>query len=160
MDLGKLNLGKLNVLKMFESLSKLESALLVIFVLYIIFPIDTPEFLAGMVDSSLGMLTVFIVTLYLFFNVNPIIGIVYIFVAYELLRRSSQKSGKVVIAKYTPTQAKKDAQMQAMNPPQTESLEEEVIKKMAPIGQSDQNPYVVTSFKPVADKVGSASMYQ
>mgnify|MGYP003351146204 CR=1 FL=1 len=137
MDFGKLNLGKMDIFKMFQSLSKLESALLVIFVLYIIFPIDTPEFLAGMVDSSLGMLTIFIVTLYLFFNVNPIIAIVYIFVAYELLRRSSQKSGKVVIAKYTPTQAKKDAQMQAMNPPQKESLEEEVIKKMAPIGQSD-----------------------
>lgn len=149
MDLGKI----------FQSLSKLELALLIIFILYIIFPIDTPDFLAGMVDSSLGMLTIFVVTLYLFLNVNPIIAVIYIFVAYELIRRSSLKSGKVVVTQYTPTQTKKDNDMKAMNPPRTKSLEEEVISQMAPIGHSDANSYVMTSFKPVADKLpGSPSL--
>lgn len=146
--------------KMFQSLTKLEWALLVIFVLYIVLPIQTPEFLSGVVDSSLGMLTVFIVTIYLFFNVNPMVAIVYIFVAYELLRRSSTKTGRVTIVQHTPTQANKDAKMVAMNPVQSETLEEEVVKQMAPIGHSDPNVYVTTSFKPVADKIKEGSLYQ
>jgi len=149
----------MDFVKTLQSLSKLEIALLIVFILFVVLPIQVPEFLAEMVDSSLGMLTVFIVTVYLFFNVNPIIAIVYVFVAYELLRRSSQKSGRVVIAKYTPTQAKKDAQMKAMNPPIIETLEEEVVQKMAPIGHSDPSIFVATTFKPVADKTNSASLY-
>lgn len=159
MDVSKFNIGKMDITKMFQSLSKLELSLLVIFILYIIFPIDTPEFLADMIDSSLGMLTIFIVTIYLFFNVNPIIGIVYIFVAYELLRRSSDRTGRVVITQHTPTQAKKDAEMKAMNPPRVETLEEEIINEMAPIGHSDPSSYIDTVFKPVADKLESASLY-
>ena len=146
--------------KLFQSLTKMEWALLIIFALYIVMPIPTPYFMAGLVDSSLGMLTVFVVTVYLFFNVNPIVAVVYIFVAYELLRRSSNKTGRVNIVQYTPTQVKKDNEMAAMNPKQTTTLEEEVVQQMAPIGQSDSTVYVTTSFKPVADKVGEASLYR
>lgn len=149
----------MDFLKSLQSLSKLEIALLIVLILFVVLPIQIPEFLAEMVDSSLGMLTIFIVTVYLFFNVNPVIAIVYVFVAYELLRRSSQKSGRVVVAKYTPSQAKKDTEMKAMNPPVIETLEEEVVQKMAPIGHSDPSVFVSTSFKPVADKMNSASLY-
>ena len=146
--------------KLFLSLTKLEWALLVIFALYVVLPIPTPNFMAGLVDSSLGMLTVFVVTVYLFFNVNPVVAVVYIFVAYELLRRSSNKTGRVTIVQHTPSQAKKDSEMVAMNPKQSTTLEEELVQQMAPIGQSDSSVYVTTSFKPVADKVGEASLYR
>lgn len=146
--------------KLFQSLSKLELALLIIFVLYIALPIQTPDFFAGLVDSSLGMLTIFVITVYLFFNVNPIVAVVYIFVAYELLRRSSNKAGTVTIIQHTPSQANKDSEMKAMNPLQVTTLEEEVVQQMAPIGKSDPGMFISTSFKPVADKVGDASLYR
>jgi hypothetical protein len=146
--------------KLFQSLSKLELALLIIFVLYIALPIQTPDFFAGLVDSSLGMLTIFVITVYLFFNVNPIVAVVYIFVAYELLRRSSNKTGTVTIVQHTPSQANKDSEMIAMNPVQVTTLEEEVVQQMAPIGKSDPGMFISTSFKPVADKVGDASLYR
>ena len=145
-----------NILK---SLTKLDYALIVIFILYIIFPVNTPEFLKGVIDSSLGMLTIFIITVYLFFYVNPIVAIVYIFVAYELLRRSINKSGTVTILEYTPTQKKKDLDLKSMNPPIIETLEEEVIYKMSPIGVSDPTVFIDTNFKPVADKIKVGSMY-
>jgi uncharacterized membrane protein (DUF485 family) len=148
-----------NIPNMFRSFSQLEISLLVIFILYIVLPIQTPGFLANMVDSSLGMLSIFIVTIYLFFNVNPILAVVYVFVAYELLRRSSNKTGRVQIIQYTPTQAKKDAELQAMNPTRPESLEEEVVQKMAPIGHSDPSVFTSSSFKPVADNIRNASVY-
>jgi hypothetical protein len=145
--------------QVFKSLSSLESSLLVIFVLYLVLPIQVPEFMAGMVDSPLGMLTIFIVTIYLFFYSNPILAIVYVFVAYELLRRSAQVNGRVAMVQYTPSQVKKDAQLKAMNPPKSETLEEEVVQKMAPIGRSDPILYTSSSFKPVAEKVDGASLY-
>jgi hypothetical protein len=148
-----------NIPNLFKSFSQLEIALLVIFIIYIVLPIPTPGFLAGMVDSSLGMLTIFVVTVYLFFHVNPVLAVVYVFVAYELLRRSANKTGRVQMIKYTPTQAKKDAELKDMNPPRPESLEEEVIQKMAPIGHSDPSVFTSSSFKPVAENIKNASYY-
>jgi len=49
--------------------------------------------------------------------------------------------------------------MKVMNPPKSSSLEEEVVEKMAPIGHSDISVYANSSFKPVAENVGSASVY-
>ena len=149
----------MNIANLFKSFSQLEISLLVVFIIYIALPIKTPDFLAGMVDSPLGMLTVFIITVYLFMTVNPILAIVYIFVAYELLRRSSRQTGRIQMIKYTPSQAKKDAVMKDLNPPRPESLEEEIVQKMAPIGHSDPSVYTSTSYKPVADKLQDASLY-
>jgi uncharacterized membrane protein (DUF485 family) len=149
----------MNIPNLFKSFSQLEIILLVTFILYIVLPIQTPDFLAGAVDSSLGMLTIFIVTIYLFFHVNPILAVVYIFVAYELLRRSANKTGRVTMIKYTPTQAKKDAELKAMNPPQPETLEEQVIQKMAPIGHSEPSIFTSSTFKPVADNTKNASTF-
>lgn len=145
--------------QVFKSLSSLESSLLVVFILYLVLPIQTPQMLAGTVDSPLGMLTIFIVTIYLFFYSNPVLAIVYVFVAYELLRRSSQVTGRVGIVQYTPTQVKKNSELRAMNPPVVETLEEQVVQKMAPIGRSDPIVYTSSTFKPVAEKIDGASMY-
>jgi hypothetical protein len=148
-----------NIPNLFKSFSQLEFALLVIFILYIVLPVQTPNFLAEMVDSPLGMLSIFVVTVYLFFNVNPIIAVVYVFVAYELLRRSANKTGRVQMVKYAPTQAKKDTELKALNPPRQESLEEQVIQQMAPIGHSDPSVFTSSSYKPVADDIKDASLY-
>ena len=48
--------------------------------------------------------------------------------------------------------------MKKMNPVASVSLEEEVVEQMAPIGKSDISVYTST-FKPVANDVGSASMF-
>jgi hypothetical protein len=141
----------------FKSFSQLEIVLLVIFILYIVLPIQTPDFLAGAIDSSLGMISIFIVTVYLFFYVNPILAVVYIFVAYELLRRSANKTGRVAMVKYTPSQSKKDAELKALNPPRSETLEEEIIVKMAPIGHSEPSLFTSSTFKPVADNINNAA---
>ena len=144
--------------KMFGSLTQVEMIALAVFVLYIVFPIENPQFISNMVDTPLGMVGVLAVTLYLFFNANPLVAILYVFVAYELLRRSSKQTGKAAIQEHTPTQAKKDKKMEKMNPVKKESLEEEIVEKMAPIGHSDMSVYTAFTFKPVAEDVGSASL--
>ena len=143
--------------KILKSFTNLELILLGCFIIYVVFPISTPPFLAGFIESSLGMLLLFLVTIFLFFYTNPILGVIFVFVAYELLRRSS-RIGKTSIVQHTPSQISKDVEMASMNPPKRESLEEEIVEKMAPVGKSDMSIYTPSSFKPVAENVGSASL--
>lgn len=137
-----------------KSISPLEIFLFILFVVYIVFSIPTPGFLVPFIDSPFGLGIVIITAIYLFLYTTPILAILSIFVAYELLRRSSRVTGKTQIMEYTPTQVKKDKYMKEMNPPtHVLSLEEEIIREMAPIGKSDPTTYMDTSYKPIADKV-------
>jgi hypothetical protein len=108
-----------------------------------------------MVDSTFGIIGIFIVIIYLFFYANPILAILYIFVAYELVRRSSEITGRVSIIQYTPSQANMNVEMVKMNPKPYLTLEEDVIANMAPIPHNGKP--VDTTFKPVAEYIHGGS---
>lgn len=148
-----------------RSLSPLEIATLVLFIIYIVFPFRTPAFLSGAVNTPLGLIGVLIITLYLFFYTNPILGVVYIFVAYELLRRSALvKSGGAdnYLLQTTPSEIVRTQEMVQLNPPRRTSLEEDVIANMAPSQVFHYNPESESAadFKPVAELVVGASLYK
>ena len=150
-------------MKIPEALSKMsifEMVLFIIFLLYVVLPIGTPAFLAPYIDSVLGMVVLFCITVSLFVYTTPVLGVLYILVAYEVLRRSSSNRGntKAIIMEYTPSQSNKDTDMKNMNPSIEKTVEEEVIEIRAPIGKSQPTEYITTSFKPVADNVEGASM--
>jgi len=149
----------MKLLNTFKKMTKLEVALSILFVLFIILPLNVPDLFANLIDTSLGMIVIFGLAVYMFFHVSPVVAVLFVFVAYELLRRSSNKTGKAIIQKHTPSQAKKDEKMKKMNPVKKETLEEELVDKMAPVGKSDMISYVTTTFSPVAEEVGSASKY-
>jgi hypothetical protein len=142
----------------FRSLSKLEMAILVLFAIYIALDIQMPESVASYIDSPLGMVGVLLVALFMFVYYNPILGVVGLFVAYEVVRRSARMNNRVPMMTYVPTQAKKDAEMSEMNPVVPTSLEEEVVAQMAPIGKSSLITYVTSEYKPVAENVHNASL--
>ena len=134
----------------------LELVLFVIFIIYLIFPIQSPEWIANVVDSSLGMTMIFCITVFLFFYAHPFLAILYVFVAFELIRRST-KISKASYIKYTPSQEKKDSYMQDMNKPIEFTLEEEMVSTLAPIGHSSNNGnYIDTNFKPISENVHNA----
>lgn len=143
----------MNFIESINKVPPLEILLFIIFVLYIVFPFETPSSIAYMVDSPLGMISIFCVTLYLFLYTNPVLGILYIFVAYELLRRSSNVTARSAIIQYVPSQSNKDAELKQMNPPVEKTLEEEMVDIRAPIGKSSAVEFVNSDFKPVADKI-------
>jgi hypothetical protein len=136
-----------------KTIQPFEIFLIIVFILFLILPFDLPFFITSFVDSPLGIIAVFIITVTLFIYTNPILGILFIFVAYELMRRSALFSGHTSNLQYTPTQRVKDSEMRAMNPPQQKSLEEEVIEVRAPIGKSNEIEFVDSDFKPVTDKI-------
>ena len=145
-----------------KSVSPLEIILFIIFVVYIIFPVKTPGEIAPIINSSFGMVIILVGTIYLFFYTTPILAILAVLAAYELIRRSAEVTMPInkatVLPQYTPTQEQKNVFMQDMNPVKIQSLEEEVIEKMAPVGKSDPSTYIETSYKPVADPLLCGSM--
>jgi hypothetical protein len=152
----------------FSDLKKLhvvDIALLVVFAVYLIFPISSPQWVVPLIDSPMGMVILFAVAVSLFVYRHPIAAILFVFVAYELLRRNHYEPPASPVVDETqylatkipqplPSQQEKDAQLMAMNPLQDKSLEEEVITLRAPIGKSDVPTFVQTSFSPVADRTG------
>jgi hypothetical protein len=73
-----------------KPLHPIEITALVIFAIYLVFPVNTPAPLAKIMNSIVGVLIVIGVTIYLFLNTHPAVAILYIFVAYELIRRSGK----------------------------------------------------------------------
>ena len=144
-----------------NKVSPLELVLFVVFILYLIFPIPTPAIVVPYVNTNISLGAIVILTLYMFLYTTPILGVLSIFVAYELLRRSSNGHvrTKVPMVRHTPSQPKKDKDMKNLNPPKETTLEETIIQQMAPIGKSSvAEKYVETTFKPVHDKISGASM--
>lgn len=146
-----------------KKLAVLDIALLAVFIIYIVFPISTPKFLVPAIDSPVGMVVLFAVAVGLFLYRSPILGVLFVFVAYELLRRNHYEPPASPIVTSTqylanrvpqavPTQKQKDSELHAMNPAKPASLEEEVVAKEAPVGQSNMPVYTASGFLPAADR--------
>ena len=135
----------------------MDFGMLVLFVIYLVLDIYPPELLASYIDTSLGMVGILLTTLYVFMNFNPILGVVFLFVAYEIVRRSARVNNRVPMMLHTPSQAKKDAELAAMNPVASSSLEEDVVHQMAPVGKSSLISYTMSEYKPVSTDIHNAS---
>jgi hypothetical protein len=141
----------------YQSLSKMEFGMLALFIIYLVMDIYPPEIVASYIDTSIGMVGILLLTLYVFMNYSPVLGVVFLFVAYEIVRRSARVNNRVPMMMYTPSQAKKDAELASMNPPVAASLEEEVVEQMAPVGKSSLISYTMSEYKPVSSDIHNAS---
>jgi hypothetical protein len=141
----------------YQSLSKMDFGMLALFVIYLVLDIYPPELIASYIDTSLGMVGILLTTLYVFMNFNPILGVVFLFVAYEIVRRSARVNNRVPMMLHTPSQAKKDAELALMNPVASSSLEEDVVHQMAPVGKSSLISYTMSEYKPVSTDIHNAS---
>jgi hypothetical protein len=129
--------------------------LLILFAVYLIMGYDTPEPVASLVDSLVGKIVIFVVVIYLFLHSNPVLAVLSLFVAFDIIRRSSSATGISALQKYAPTEQKKMTQFTAFNQfPYT--LEQEVVKKMAPIVHSSSS-LSQASYKPLLDDTHDAS---
>jgi hypothetical protein len=147
----------MDISQTFRSLSKYEAILLVLFIIYLIFDIQPPDAFAAVVDTPIGMVLVLLLTLMNFMRSNVILGVVGLFVAYEVVRRSARVNNRVPMEIYTPSQMNKDIELVQMNPPVDMSLEEEMVDKMAPVGKSSMITFTMSEYKPIATETHNAS---
>jgi hypothetical protein len=132
-----------------------ELVLVVLFIIYLIMGSKTPEPVAGMVDTLVGKIVIFITIIYLFMHANPILAVLALFVGFDLIRRSSMTTGIDALQRFAPSEEKKTSQFTAFNQfPYT--LEQEVVSKMAPIMKSGSS-LTQASYKPLLDNLYDAS---
>lgn len=139
------------------NIDPLEVVVFILFLLYLIMQVKTPEMLKPFINDPVGMVIVVLGVLYLLYYTHPILGILGIFVAYELMKRSSKKHIKHVRFEST-TEKKKAKDMKKMNPPKYATLEEKMVQKMVPIKKSQE--YLVSSYKPVLQDTHSALAFK
>jgi hypothetical protein len=117
--------------------------------------LKTPEPIANLIDTLVGKIAILIIVLYLFMNANPILAVLSLFVAFDLIRRSSLATGIDALKKYAPSEEKKMTQFTAYNQfPYT--LEQEVVAKMAPISKSGLT-LTQASYKPLLENLYDAA---
>ena len=128
--------------------------LVILFIIYLVIGFKTPESVATMIDSTIGKIIVSLVALLLFAYSNPILGVLGIFVAFHLIKNASIRTGMAALEEYMPTEEKKWSPFTKENQfPYT--LEEEVVKKMAP--QKFDTNFTKASFQPLVEDTYDAA---
>ena len=147
-----------NFNELFQKKHKLELILIILFIIYLVLGFKTPEIIANLIDNLVGKIIIILIVLYLFLYYNPILAVLAAFVAFDLIRRSSETTGLDALKKYAPSEEKKMSQFSAFNQfPYT--LEQEVVAKMAPLVHNSF-PLNNASYKPVLDNLYDASPIQ
>lgn len=125
--------------------------LAIVFIIYLIMGYQTPEPLASAVDTLWGKVIVAVIALSLFAISNPIVGVLGLLVAFDLIRRSGLATGNTALGRYVPSEVQKFGQLTAFNQfPYT--LEQEVVAKMTPpVSRADLINSPAT-FKPMLDR--------
>ena len=132
-----------------------ELVLVILFIIYLIMGYKTPEPIASMIDSIVGKIVIFIIVIYMFMHTHHVLAVLALFVAFDLIRRSSVTTGIDALQRYAPSEEKKMSQFSAFNQfPYT--LEQEVVKKMAPIVRSGST-LSKPSYKPLLENLYDAA---
>ena len=122
-----------------------ETLLLIIFIIYLVLGLRMPTMVAEMIDSLAGKIVLLLMVVYLFVNTNPLLGILSVWVAYDLMRRSTS------FAEYAPSESNK-----MLYNRYSYTLEQEIVKKMAPMVNSGSS-FDKPSYKPVMDDLLGAT---
>jgi hypothetical protein len=132
--------------------STLEMVLFALFVAYLVFRPESPPAMTHFVDTPIGMALVVAVTAYMFLYTHPILGILSIFVAYEIVRRNNNMTLSMV--QYREVETPKFDEPPTVSEERT--LEEDMVAEHAPL-HTDVS-LGLPSYKPVAEHVHNASI--
>lgn len=143
---------------LFEKKNMSELILAILFVIYIVMGQRTPDMVARMVDNIFGKAVVVLVALYLFAYHNPILGVLGLFIAYQLVNMSTHPFGLYEgISDLSAYMPKEEKVWSSYSPAHQFSytLEQEIVKKMA--SQKFNTNYVKAPYRPSLDDTHSAS---
>lgn len=130
--------------------SPVDIILSILFILYIVLPVQFPDPVNAFLISPFGLFFILTMMFVFFIYGSAIVGILFIFVAFMFVHRTSLGTQTSVINS-VPTQYRRDREMQMMNTPVTQvTLEEEiVVTTTSPITSNNMENFEESSFKPV-----------
>ena len=124
-----------------------ELVLILLFIIYLIMGYKTPQPVANFISTIPGMVIVVILAIMLLCSCHPILGVIGVVVAFELIRRSNRDS----YDEYIPSEQNKMQELTAYNQfPYT--LEQEVVKEMTVqrsagiLSQATYKPYLEDNY--------------
>jgi hypothetical protein len=118
----------------FKYARKHEMLLTVLLILYVVLNVPTPDRIAPYVDTPLGNIVVALIALSLFTHSHAVVGVLGLFAAYVLIRRSGA-NGRAAIEAYVPSEKRKSEELSALNQfPVT--LEEQMVAMRAPLADT------------------------
>jgi len=131
-----------------KQLSILEIVTLGILSIFIVTPLYPPIILADLIDTTLGKVSVLLISLLLLSNVKPVIGIVGLYAVFVLVYRSSSH----ILPKnnFAIPETRKEFDKMASHNQFPITLEEEVVQKRVPV-ENQSIKTVGESYKPVYD---------
>ena len=160
---------------MLKKVKPVEILVFIVFALYLVFPVTTPSTLSPYIESPLGLLVLFCAMIAMFVHSSPVLGVLFVFVAYTLLRRSATVRNKTHYVQNTketgaknrdvqkqvekatpPTETPRTVDIQIKDEP---TLEEEVVQERAPIGRSEPVNFLHSSYKPVSTNVNGIASF-
>lgn len=125
-----------------------------LFVIYLVLGYKMPDNVASAVDTTIGKIIVVLAALMLFAYSHPFLGVLALFVAYQIISSASTKTGLAALEQYYPTEQQKWSPFTPAHQfPYT--LEQEVVKTMTT--QKFNTSYVKAPFRPVLDDTHDAS---
>jgi hypothetical protein len=113
----------------FNACRKHELLLTVLLILYIVLNVPTPDVLSSYVDTPLGNIVVVLIALSFFTHSHPVVGVLGLFAAYVLIRRSSSSSA---VEAYVPSEKRKSEELSEYNQFSV-TLEEQMVALRAPL---------------------------
>ena len=139
---------------LFDKKNMPQLVLSVLFVIYLVMGYKMPEGVATIIDSNAGKIIVVLIALMLFAYSTPILGVLALLVAYQMIKGASIKTGMAGLEQYYPTQQKKWSPFTPAHQfPYT--LEQEMVKHMTT--QKFNTDYVKMPFSPTLDDTHDAS---
>ena len=127
----------------FKSCHKHELLLTVLLIVYIVMSVPTPDIIAPYVDTPLGNIVVVLIAISLFTHSHAVVGVLGLFAAYMLIRRSSSSAA---VEAYVPSEKRKSEELSAYNQfPVT--LEEQIVALRAPLADTEVGS-ATASFQP------------
>ena len=146
--------------KLINDVSKLvkknpyENGLAVLLVAYIVLNIKTPTMLTSAIDSTLGNVVVVVVALSLFYTKNPILIVLGVVAAYEIIRRSSVSTGTYAMEHSLKSEKKKAKAMEEYNKPVEKTLEEDMVNA---IPSNEGTPMTPAAYEPALTRSHGAT---
>ena len=140
-------------LKGVTTMKSKEIVLGTLFVIYYILGYPVPETMAEGIDTLGGKVVVGVLAVSLFLAVNPLVGVLGLLVAFDLLRKSAEATGSNAMAAYLPSEEKKSSELNKYNQfPYT--LEQEMVSLRTINTRASLPP---SSYKPVLENDHNAS---
>ena len=141
---------------LFKQQNSTDMMIVIILLIYVLVDVKTPDSLAEIVDNIFGQIVIILGAMTLFTKCHPLVGVLALFAAYQLIMRSSKATGTYAVEHVMPSEENKYEEMIEQNIIPKKTLEEEVVKNMVPLTRD--LPSGEQSYQPVLDSNIESSM--